>query len=102
VSCFSLGIISNLARLIDRDALQNFPGERDKRATPPEKEYECPEGEGNGNFADPATCRRFYQVRRKITIIGNYPVIILFIKLCDKVTLNSEKLVTNKEKVLIL
>lgn len=25
--------------------------------------YVCPEGtQGNGNFADPATCRRFYQV----------------------------------------
>lgn len=26
-----------------------------------EKEFLCPEGAGNGNFADPATCRRFYQ-----------------------------------------
>lgn len=26
------------------------------------KEFECPENGGNGNFADPATCRRFYQV----------------------------------------
>ena len=25
------------------------------------KEFECPENGGNGNFADPATCRRFYQ-----------------------------------------
>lgn len=25
-------------------------------------DYVCPEGYGNGNFADPATCRRFYQV----------------------------------------
>jgi len=24
-------------------------------------EFTCPEGVGNGNFADPATCRRFYQ-----------------------------------------
>ncbi|XP_065158582.1 chitin deacetylase 1 isoform X1 [Atheta coriaria] len=23
--------------------------------------FECPQGMGNGNFADPATCRRFYQ-----------------------------------------
>jgi hypothetical protein len=35
-------------------------GHREKRAE--EKEYLCPEGEGNGNFADPVTCRRFYQV----------------------------------------
>ncbi|KDR24193.1 uncharacterized protein LOC110828651 [Zootermopsis nevadensis] len=28
---------------------------------PDEKEFICPEGAGNGNFADPATCRRFYQ-----------------------------------------
>lgn len=27
-----------------------------------EPEFVCPEGQGNGNFADPATCRRFYQV----------------------------------------
>nr|CAD7588525.1 unnamed protein product [Timema genevievae] len=30
---------------------------------PDEKEFECPEGAGNGNFADPVTCRRFYQVQ---------------------------------------
>ncbi|KAL1397416.1 hypothetical protein pipiens_002521 [Culex pipiens pipiens] len=29
--------------------------------TKEEKEFKCPEGYGNGNFADPATCRRFYQ-----------------------------------------
>lgn len=29
-----------------------------------EEDFVCPEGtQGNGNFADPATCRRFYQVR---------------------------------------
>ncbi|XP_057341564.1 chitin deacetylase 1 [Microplitis mediator] len=26
-----------------------------------DEEFTCPEGQGNGNFADPATCRRFYQ-----------------------------------------
>ncbi|KAK6640152.1 hypothetical protein RUM44_011838 [Polyplax serrata] len=26
-----------------------------------EKEFVCPDVEGNGNFADPVTCRRFYQ-----------------------------------------
>ncbi|XP_011064867.1 PREDICTED: uncharacterized protein LOC105152345 [Acromyrmex echinatior] len=26
-----------------------------------DEEFRCPEGQGNGNFADPATCRRFYQ-----------------------------------------
>jgi hypothetical protein len=34
---------------------------------PDEKEFTCPEGAGNGNFADPATCRRFYQVMLKTT-----------------------------------
>lgn len=29
-----------------------------------QEEFECPQGAGNGNFADPATCRRFYQVNR--------------------------------------
>lgn len=35
-----------------------------KTAPPPEKreEFACPAGYGNGNFADPVTCRRFYQV----------------------------------------
>lgn len=27
------------------------------------EEFECPTNAGNGNFADPVTCRRFYQVR---------------------------------------
>lgn len=31
-----------------------------------ETEFVCPEGQGNGNFADPATCRRFYQVHHSI------------------------------------
>jgi hypothetical protein len=26
------------------------------------EEFECPTNVGNGNFADPVTCRRFYQV----------------------------------------
>lgn len=36
-----------------------------QKATPaPEREaFKCPVGYGNGNFADPATCRKFYQVR---------------------------------------
>lgn len=34
--------------------------QKDKDAA---EEFVCPEGtQGNGNFADPATCRRFYQV----------------------------------------
>uniref|UniRef100_A0A182T339 Uncharacterized protein n=1 Tax=Anopheles maculatus TaxID=74869 RepID=A0A182T339_9DIPT len=31
-----------------------------------EKEFKCPIEQGNGNFADPVTCRRFYQVRSNI------------------------------------
>lgn len=27
-----------------------------------ETPFTCPEVGGNGNYADPATCRRFYQV----------------------------------------
>ncbi|XP_065337290.1 chitin deacetylase 1 [Cloeon dipterum] len=40
-------------------------GERIRRAT--ESEYTCPEGGDNGNYADPATCRRFYQC------VDNFP-----------------------------
>ncbi|XP_063236003.1 chitin deacetylase 1 [Bacillus rossius redtenbacheri] len=32
-----------------------------KKADEKDKEFECPETTGNGNYADPATCRRFYQ-----------------------------------------
>lgn len=34
-----------------------------KTSPPPEKheEFACPSGYGNGNYADPVTCRRFYQ-----------------------------------------
>lgn len=31
-------------------------------ATTERVEFKCPSGYGNGNFADPVTCRRFYQV----------------------------------------
>jgi len=34
-----------------------------------EEEYVCPENSGNGNYADPATCRRFYQVPTYLSII---------------------------------
>lgn len=33
------------------------------------EEYECPTNVGNGNFADPVTCRRFYQVFKCISLI---------------------------------
>ncbi|KAK9870336.1 hypothetical protein WA026_006421 [Henosepilachna vigintioctopunctata] len=33
----------------------------DKKTKEDGKEFECPQQVGNGNFADPATCRRFYQ-----------------------------------------
>ena len=29
------------------------------------EDFECPTNTGNGNFADPVTCRRFYQVSLK-------------------------------------
>lgn len=31
-------------------------------ATTEKEIFKCPAGFGNGNFADPSTCRRFYQV----------------------------------------
>lgn len=27
-----------------------------------DEKFRCPEDQGNGNYADPATCRKFYQV----------------------------------------
>lgn len=36
-----------------------------------DEEFRCPEGQGNGNFADPATCRRFYQVIHIINLSSN-------------------------------
>lgn len=41
---------------------KNIPQEKSKRETANE-DFICPEGQGNGNFADPASCKRFYQVR---------------------------------------
>lgn len=43
------------------------PTPASERYTPNPKpeEFVCPSEFGNGNFADPATCRRFYQVRKK-------------------------------------
>lgn len=41
----------------------NFSASSQEKAKEAEQ-FVCPEGtQGNGNFADPATCRRFYQVR---------------------------------------
>jgi hypothetical protein len=43
-----------------------LPTHRTNLAQGKEKEKEefvCPTNVGNGNFADPATCRRFYQVK---------------------------------------
>jgi hypothetical protein len=48
---------------------------------PDEKEFICPEGAGNGNFADPATCRRFYQVKLKIVKRANINLTAYFINL---------------------
>lgn len=39
-----------------------FTGQKDKAPPAPKEEFKCPVGYGNGNFADPVTCRRFYQV----------------------------------------
>lgn len=35
------------------------------------EEFECPTNWGNGNFADPVTCRRFYQVDEKLRQLYN-------------------------------
>lgn len=42
------------------------------------EEFTCPQGVGNGNYADPATCRRFYQV-------FSYLMIKLFIHKLGKI-----------------
>lgn len=34
--------------------------------------FVCPEVGGNGNYADPATCRRFYQVFETFNCINGY------------------------------
>lgn len=41
--------------------VNNFAGQK-VSATTEKVEFKCPSGYGNGNFADPSTCRRFYQV----------------------------------------
>lgn len=33
-----------------------------------EEEFQCPLATGSGNYADPATCKRFYQVMKQSII----------------------------------
>lgn len=57
------------ARSIDKlFFLYYFVGQKSS-STPEKKDFECPSGYGNGNFADPANCRRFYQVNQTIRFI---------------------------------
>ncbi|KYN02697.1 hypothetical protein ALC62_06497 [Cyphomyrmex costatus] len=44
-----------------RDAARVYCQKNKKDEDKKDEEFRCPEGQGNGNFADPATCRRFYQ-----------------------------------------
>lgn len=44
-------------------------GQREK-PTAPLGEFKCPEGYGSGNFADPVTCRRFYQVSSILSLFS--------------------------------
>lgn len=39
-----------------------FTGQKQAAASAPREEFKCPNGNANGNYADPVTCRRFYQV----------------------------------------
>lgn len=49
---------SKITKLILRSFVAaQSKGDKDK------EEFECPPNAGNGNFADPVSCRRFYQVR---------------------------------------
>ncbi|KAB0798800.1 hypothetical protein PPYR_06680 [Photinus pyralis] len=50
--CLSLCII-NLGSIAAQNA--------DSNVKKKDEEFTCPEGLGNGNYADPQTCRRFYQ-----------------------------------------
>ncbi|XP_031636611.1 uncharacterized protein LOC116349354 [Contarinia nasturtii] len=42
-------------------------------ATTERVEFKCPSGYGNGNYADPATCRRFYQCVDGYPYLNNCP-----------------------------
>lgn len=48
----------------------NYPSQANAKA----EEFVCPAGFGNGNFADPATCRRFYQVYLQCSYYMDFPV----------------------------
>lgn len=43
-------------------SLFTLVGQKSVQATTEKVEFKCPSGYGNGVFADPASCRRFYQV----------------------------------------
>lgn len=44
--------------------------------------FTCPEVGGNGNYADPATCRRFYQVFLTFDCINTFLNPIILISVC--------------------
>lgn len=43
--------------------LSLLAGQKDTAAGGDKEEFKCPGEAGTGSFADPKTCRRFYQVR---------------------------------------
>lgn len=42
-----------------------------------QEDFECPTNAGNGNYADPVTCRRFYQVSVSLKFVQNIKNIIV-------------------------
>jgi len=47
----------------------DFPSISAQSKDKEKEEFECPANAGNGNFADPVTCRRFYQVSKFSAIV---------------------------------
>lgn len=52
------------------------------------EEFECPTNTGNGNFADPVTCRRFYQVFIRMIQLFSCCYLIYFILVCRRVSIS--------------
>lgn len=61
-------ILINIALTLDRiihTLSLSYAAQKDGKE---KEEFECPEALGNGNYADPVTCRRFYQVKCASTL----------------------------------
>ncbi|XP_045480332.1 chitin deacetylase 1 [Harmonia axyridis] len=62
----------------------------DKKAKDDGKEFECPQQVGNGNFADPGNCRRFFQCVDGFPYVNRCPSGLYFDDISKQCTFKNE------------